>query len=197
MNQIFETIIRTYLEDGVGRSSEFIPRTLGSELKNILVQYLSMNHFIEAGIGLHQDYQKDANVRRDRIQWLEQDSQNNFEKEFFLLIDSFMLYLNQTCYAGITNYEFHYTLYEKGSFYRKHLDQFSENSSRVFSMIMYLNEDWKEGDGGELVVYQESNERIIEPKIGTMIFFNSAKLFHEVLETNVPRMSITGWLRRD
>jgi Rps23 Pro-64 3,4-dihydroxylase Tpa1-like proline 4-hydroxylase len=30
-----------------------------------------------------------------------------------------------------------------------------------------------------------------------MIFFDSAKLAHEVLETQVPRLSITGWLRRD
>jgi Rps23 Pro-64 3,4-dihydroxylase Tpa1-like proline 4-hydroxylase len=51
--------------------------------------------------------------------------------------------LNATCYTGITDYEFHYTLYEKGSFYKKHFDQFRNNDSRQYSMIMYLNTNWQ------------------------------------------------------
>jgi Rps23 Pro-64 3,4-dihydroxylase Tpa1-like proline 4-hydroxylase len=64
--------------------------------------------------------------------------------------DHFILFLNSTCYTGITGYEFHYTLYEAGTFYKKHIDQFRNDKSRAYSMIMYLNAAWKEGDGGEL-----------------------------------------------
>jgi SM-20-related protein len=47
--------------------------------------------------------------------------------------------MNETCYAGITGYEFHYAFYEEGSFYKRHVDQFQNNQGREFSMITYLN----------------------------------------------------------
>jgi SM-20-related protein len=48
----------------------------------------------------------------------------------------------------ITDYEFHYSLYEKVTF-TQHVDQFQNNSSRKYSMS-YLNSDWQPADGGEL-----------------------------------------------
>lgn len=150
----------------------------------------------QAGIGQKTDFHKDEAYRRDKILWLEKTSANPAEVSFLLLINSFMEFLNQTCYAGIQDFEFHYALYEKGSFYKRHLDQFSHNDSRIYSVIIYLNEDWKQGDGGELILYKESGEVKIAPQIGTMVFFDSAVLPHEVLETHVPRFSLTGWLKR-
>jgi SM-20-related protein len=67
---------------------------------------------------------------------------------FFDLIDQFVKHLNVTCYAGITEYEFHYTYYEKGSSYKRHLNQFKGNQNRAYSMIMYLNDNWSPSDGG-------------------------------------------------
>ncbi len=110
-------------------------------------------------------------------------------------MDSFILYLNKTCYTSITSYEFHYTLYEKGSFYKRHIDQFRGNDSRQYSMIMYLNNDWQENDGGELCVYQNDSRESINPTAGKTVFFKSNELEHEVLISNKPRMSITGWLK--
>ena len=63
-------------------------------------------------------------------------------------------------------------------------------------MIMYLNANWKEGDGGELVIYKENETIKIPPSLGRMVFFDSEKYEHEVLPTSVTRMSITGWLKR-
>jgi SM-20-related protein len=108
---------------------------------------------------------------------------------------SFVLFLNASCYTGITGYEFHYTLYEKGSFYKKHFDQFRNNDSRQYSMIMYLNTNWQKVDGGELCIYQEKAQQRISPENGKLVFFKSNEMLHEVLKTNVPRMSITGWLK--
>ncbi|MFD2634174.1 2OG-Fe(II) oxygenase [Pedobacter mendelii] len=110
-------------------------------------------------------------------------------------MDSFILHLNQTCYTGITGYEFHYTMYQKGSFYKKHYDQFKNNGSRKYSMIIYLNIGWKLGDGGELCIYKKGIAQNISPVNCKSVFFKSDKLEHEVLTTNVVRMSITGWLK--
>ena len=128
---------------------------------------------------------------------LTKKNNNEFENEFFTQIEAFIQYLNATCFAGITGYEFHYSLYESGDFYLKHLDQFKNNPSRKYSMISYLNSNWQEGDGGELLIHQVGDNQKISPIQGKTIFFKSDELLHEVLVTQKTRMSITGWLKSD
>lgn len=198
MSLIFEQIINSYLETDIGQSLDFLSKTLSDNLKLNLLNLNQSKQLNQAGIGLKDSFQSDKLYRNDKTRWLETSSTNKYELDFFQLIDSFVLFLNQTCYTGITNYEFHYTIYEPGCFYKRHIDKFAANDSRVFSIIIYLNENWLEGDGGELMIYnKEKDNEIIKPQNGRMVFFDSAKLEHEVLETNVPRYSITGWLRRD
>ena len=60
---------------------------------------------------------------------------------------------------------------------------------------VYLNDEWKENDGGELCVHNEGNRQNISPLNGKSVFFKSNELEHEVLVTHKPRMSITGWLK--
>jgi SM-20-related protein len=148
-----------------------------------------------AGIGNNTIQLHDKLIRNDKIYWLDRSHNNPYEINFFELMDSFVSYLNSTCYTGITGYEFHYTMYEKGSFYKKHLDQFRNNKSRAYSMIMYLNVDWQEKDGGELCVYHPDYLQKIAPRNGKCVFFKSSEMEHEVLVTNEPRLSITGWLK--
>ena len=148
-----------------------------------------------AGTGNTAIVSLDKLVRSDVIYWLDRTHNNQHENDFFDVMDRFVLFLNATCYTGITGYEFHYTLYEKGSFYKTHIDQFHKHGSRAFSMVMYLNENWKFGDGGELCIHHNDKLEHISPMNGKSVFFNSSELAHEVLLTNEPRMSITGWLK--
>ncbi len=152
---------------------------------------------VVAGTGNDGKLTHDNKVRGDSIYWLDRKHEDVYENEFFDQIDDFIKYLNRSCFAGITNYEFHYSLYETGSFYQKHLDQFQDNSSRKYSMISYLNTDWQAIDGGELLIYQSYNNKKITPTQGKTVFFKSNELQHEVLVTKERRMSITGWLKRD
>lgn len=151
--------------------------------------------FKDAGIGNDALLFKDKLLRSDKIYWLDRAHDDVDENLFFDLMDNFVGYLNTTCYTGITGYEFHYALYEKGSFYKKHLDQFRSNKSRAFSMIMYLNTEWTEKDGGELCVYHHDHRQNIAPTNGKCVFFKSDELEHEVLITHALRLSITGWLK--
>ena len=150
-----------------------------------------------AGIGNPAKLTQNSAIRSDAIYWLDRANNNEHENVFLDQVDAFVSYLNRSCYTGITGYEFHFALFDKGSFYRKHLDQFQDNSSRQFSMITYLNENWQPEDGGELCIYDGDVAQKIAPTNRKTVFFKSNELVHEVLESHKPRLSVTGWLRRD
>ena len=197
MENSFEDLITTYIENRVGISEYFLSNELAINLKKNLLNLNNENLLKNAGIGNSEKVFYDGAIRSDSIYWLDKKNNNVFENQFFLKIEAFILYLNQSCYAGITGYEFHYSLYEKGDFYLKHLDQFKNNPSRKYSMISYLNSNWQESDGGELLIHQLNNNQKISPTQGKTIFFKSDELVHEVLVTQNTRMSITGWLKID
>lgn len=195
MQNTFDTLITSFIDDKVGIAEHFLPDSLARHLKqNLYALYESMQ-LRRAGTGNDTDSILDSSVRSDKIFWLDRKHNDQYENDFFDLIDSFVAHLNSTCYTGITGYEFHYTLYEKGSFYKKHLDQFRNNDSRKYSMIMYLNSEWEAADGGELCIHQNNGLHNISPQNGKIVFFKSNELEHEVLITHKARLSITGWLK--
>lgn len=195
MEKIFDCLIDSFIEDNVGIADNFLSISLAAHLKENLNNLFQNNKLLSAGIGNETIITKNKLIRSDVIYWLDRKHNNQYENDFFDLMDKFVLHLNSTCYTGITGYEFHYTLYETGAFYKKHIDQFQNNGSRQYSMIMYLNADWKIEDGGELCIYQNDGHQNISPNNGKSVFFKSADLAHEVLVTNKQRLSITGWLK--
>ena len=196
MEDSFETLIASYIQNKVGIANHFLTDLLCQQLaQNILT--LEANQLLkEAGIGNDQKLQLNSKIRRDTIYWLDKKHNDPHENSFFEQMDAFVLYLNQSCYAGITDYEFHYSLYESGDFYKKHLDQFKDNSNRQFSMISYLNPNWQTQDGGELYIHQLDNNQSIAPTQGKTVFFKSNELEHGILVTNERRMSVASWLKK-
>jgi SM-20-related protein len=149
-----------------------------------------------AGIGNTKLKDNDQKMRGDKISWLDKSNNNVYEQEFLELAENFIGHLNSTCYTGINSYEFHYAVYEKGSFYKRHMDQFKTDNKRKFSFINYLNDDWLEADGGQLCLYQGNEVQRIQPDSKTAVFFKSDDMEHEVMLCNRSRMSISGWLKR-
>ncbi len=197
MQQPFNDLINSFIDHKVGIAENFLSASLSAHLKENLINLYSNNQLSAAGTGNAAVIVSNKSVRSDAIYWLDRKHNNPHENDFFDLMDHFVSHLNSTCYTGITGYEFHYTLYRKGDFYKRHLDQFKNNDSRQYSMIMYLNTDWKEEDGGELCIYHKDSQQHISPVHGKSVFFKSSELEHEVLLVHKPRMSITGWLKRD
>lgn len=195
MEHTFDTLINSFIKDKIGIAENFLSTTLSFHLKENLNILYSSQRLVIAGTGKEAVIEKDKTVRGDKIFWLDRSHNNAHENAFFDLMDEFVLYLNRTCYTGITNYEFHYTLYESGTFYKKHLDQFKNNDSRQYSMIFYLNENWIQNDGGELCIHSVNGQQTISPNNGKSVFFKSNELEHEVLITTKARMSITGWFK--
>jgi len=197
LQHTFNALINSFIDDKVGIADNFLGSLLAGHLADNLTSLHADHRLSAAGTGNSTNLLQDLTVRSDKIFWLDRKHDDAHETAFFDLMDRFVLHLNSTCYTGITGYEFHYALYETGSFYKKHLDQFRNNTSRKYSMIMYLNADWQTGDGGELRVHNGDEQQTITPLMGKSVFFKSNELEHEVLMANKPRMSITGWLKVD
>jgi SM-20-related protein len=176
----------------VGMVNNFLSKVLSAHLADNITELYANDLLLSAGTGNDILVNHNKLIRSDKIYWLDRIHNNSYENDFFNLMDRFVDYLNSTCYTGVTGYEFHYTLYEKGSFYKRHLDNFKKNGTRAFSMIMYLN---SKVDGGELRIYQGNSFQDITPDAGKSVFFKSNELEHEVLITYLPRMSVTGWLK--
>ncbi len=195
LNQNFETLIGSLVEGEIGICDNFLPPALALQLQKNLLALEHSNKLRLAGIG--NDAVKDPNQQKrgDRIFWIDNESTEPAEAGFFRLIAEFIVYLNESCYAGINACEFHYALYETGSSYKRHVDQFHRNSDRKFSLVSYLNTDWLYTDGGELCIYQPGHIERILPHMEKTVLFRSDRCEHEVLEASRPRMSITGWLK--
>jgi SM-20-related protein len=196
MNNAFDTIINSYLQDNIGIDSSFLSATLANGLHQNILQLQQDEQMQHANIGNDKTKDNNQKIRSDKIYWMDKSHNNAFENEFLQLAENFIEHLNSTCYTGINAYEFHYAVYEEGTYYKRHKDQFKNNNSRKYSLINYLNHNWIEEDGGQLLVYQNDTVQKIQPQSQTAVFFKSCEMEHEVALAHRQRMSITGWLKQ-
>lgn len=196
MQAKFEEIVESFIERKVGVSDFFLTSGLAVLLQQHIHRLNEGGLMTGGGIGNNAVQGHDKLVRSDKIHWLDKKNKHIEELGFLEYVEDFIEYLNKTCYTGINAYEFHYALYEQGSFYKRHKDQFRNDNSRKYSLISYLNDDWLESDGGQLWVYQNDETQKILPTSRKAVFFESDQLEHEVTLALRPRMSITGWLKR-
>lgn len=135
-------------------------------------------------------------VRGDVISWL--DATDSTDHAYLDLMETLRFGLNEALFMGLFDFECHYAIYGAGAGYAKHSDVLDGNRNRIVSTVLYLNEDWQAGDGGELVLFDPAGETIIAtvaPTFGTMIIFLSESFPHEVLRSLATRRSIAGWFR--
>lgn len=196
MTKQFDQLIDSYIDNNIGIDTGFLTTALSNGLHQNILQLQEDEMMTAAGIGNEEAKDHHQKMRGDKIYWLDKSHTNVFEQEFLGLAEDFIGHLNRTCYTGINAYEFHYAVYEEGSFYKRHRDQFQNDSNRKYSLINYLNQDWLEEDGGQLWVYKEEGVQKILPQSQTAVFFKSDEMEHEVTKANRSRMSITGWLKR-
>lgn len=193
----FEALIDGLLNQGFGVCDDFLSPALAAGLRDNLLAFNEEGEMAAAGIGRKFDFQKNIRVRGDVIKWLPEATEDPFEMELLSKIGHFIQYLNETCYTSLNGKEFHYACYETGSFYKRHLDQFKSDRGRKFSLVLYLNEDWKESDGGYLTLYPEDIAPVdVYPLGGRAVFFRSDEMEHEVHPSPTrERLSIAGWLK--
>ena len=180
------------------------PRAL-REAREDLKSIQNAGGFQRAGVGHGTGHDIRNEIRSDEVHWFDpggldshklSGAQTSLLAGFEVLKTAF----NRCLYLGITDFEGHYASYSKGGYYRRHLDVFSDSSdresSRMVSVVLYLNENWQEGDGGELRIHDGESHQDIQPIGGTLVCFMSRESEHEVLMSHAPRLSVTGWFVR-
>jgi SM-20-related protein len=149
----------------------------------------------KASIGINKI--TNSEIRSDSISWLGENETHPEVKSYQTMLDEIRINLNQELYLGLKEHEVHFAKYEKGSFYKKHKDNFKSSNKRVVTFITYLNNNWVESDGGQLRLYEDNKFTDITPIGGSIICFISEKVEHEVLMSNNDRYSLTGWFLRN
>jgi SM-20-related protein len=200
LNPGYEQIIDALLADKYAVADAFFSSDEIDALQESLRKKYDGRGFKKSAIGNQANEKVVDAVRGDYILWLDEETADAAEQRYFEKINDFVQYLNRTCYLGITDKEFHYAVYPVGTFYKRHLDTFQNDSRRKLSMVCYLNdEDWQPEFGGELTIYLKENgsetEKDIYPLKGRMVIFESQLLEHEVKPVKKQRLSITGWLK--
>lgn len=179
---------------------DFIHPSLAESLV-MQFELLQGDAFKPAGIGRQTDFQRQETIRSDNIRWIENTS--DAEKKFLTVMECLRVGINQRLFMGLFDYESHFAHYPVGAFYKKHLDAFRSHvkegqSNRVLSTVLYLNNHWLPEYGGELLIYAENGDKVIErvvPVMGRLVIFLSEKFPHEVLPASRERKSIAGWFR--
>ena len=200
LNPLYEKVIDGLMADKYSIVDNFFSREEVLALRGSLLEKYEEDKFRKSAIGNQANEKIIEAIRGDFILWLDEDKANDAERAFFAKLNDFQEYLNRTCFMGINEKEFHYAVYPEGTFYKRHLDTFQNDSRRKLSIVCYLNdEDWQPEYGSELTIYvdENGNERSIDiyPVQGRMVVFESQVLEHEVKPVKRERLSITGWLK--
>ncbi|HKK78727.1 MAG TPA: 2OG-Fe(II) oxygenase [Phaeodactylibacter sp.] len=198
--QQFEHAVSSIITSGYAIVDGFLSLAESRAALNALQDNFAAGRFDPAGIGNQHSYQLNQAIRRDRIQWLDHKQPPEACVPFFQRLQALIDYFNRTCYLGIRDVEMHFALYPPGGFYKRHLDVFQRSQARKLSAICYLNFDWKEEDGGALLMYlpqEDGSEETVKalPVAGRLVLFNSQQIEHEVQVAKRERCSITGWLK--
>jgi SM-20-related protein len=194
-----DEMLNSLANQGWCYSDALLSQRFVEELLQLGVEYRKKGFFTAAKIGIASKQQNNE-IRTDEICWMD-PNRCGLEDQLHQELLKIQSQLNLNLYTGINGYEAHWAHYEKGGFYKAHIDESKQNESskkgeRIISFVMYLNKLWKNDDGGELIIEAAISHKI-EPLFGRIVFFDSKKTLHSVALSNQDRWSITGWLRRD
>jgi SM-20-related protein len=150
--------------------------------------------FVPAGIG-RATAQVHVGIRGDRIHWLELPSNDASEDGLARALDHVRREVNRGLALGAFDLELHYAIYPPGKGYARHRDRFRDDDARVLSCVVYLNDGWREVDGGALRLHLDAGPRDVTPQGGTLVAFLSDRVEHEVLPARRERLAVAGWFR--
>ncbi|MBC7386345.1 MAG: 2OG-Fe(II) oxygenase [Cryobacterium sp.] len=149
--------------------------------------------FAQARIGKAASHQTNLEIRRDETYWLNEGAPSPVQKELLETVERYREGFNRHFFSGLWELEGHFGIYSPGAFYLPHLDQFQNDSRRTVSVVAFFNPDWKVGEGGFLRLHLPERKIDVLPNEGTLVFFFSDRILHEVTETHRERLSFAGW----
>ncbi|GIU05747.1 2OG-Fe(II) oxygenase [Shewanella morhuae] len=198
VSQLSEAMLDVIADALVDKGYIFLSDLIPTHISQVLLEKIQSTQAHElkaASIGRGIEQQLNPDIRRDRIQWLEES--NEPDSQYLDVMMQLKNGLNRRLFMGLFDYESHYAVYQPGAFYKKHVDALKGSQNRILTTVFFLNPDWKAADCGELIIYDEANIEIerIAPKMGQFVIFLSERFPHEVTQTLAQRNSIAGWFR--
>ncbi|PIW59279.1 2OG-Fe(II) oxygenase [Shewanella sp. CG12_big_fil_rev_8_21_14_0_65_47_15] len=198
VSQLSEAMLDVIADALVDKGYLFLTDLVPAHISQVLLEKIQSTQAHElkaASIGRGAEQQLNPDIRRDRIQWLEE--QNEPDAQYLELMTQLKNGLNRRLFMGLFDYESHYAVYQPGAFYKKHVDALKGSQNRILTTVFFLNPHWEEADCGELIIYDEQDNELerIAPKMGHFVIFLSERFPHEVRQTLAQRNSIAGWFR--
>ena len=195
-----ERIAAALLEEGFITLDDFLPAALVAQLAAEARELRQGGGLRPASIGRGAGQHLNKGIRGDQIRWLEPDTATPAQRHYLEILEALRQAINRTLFLGLFEFEGHLALYPPGACYRRHLDQFQGTQHRLVTVILYLNPDWREEDGGQLRLYPDPADdgchQDLLPVAGRLVCFRSGDFPHEVLPARRERLSITGWFRQ-
>lgn len=209
--QISQNNLQKLASDGYVIIPNFLPEDLQEALRQDIQSLRRGGKFKIAKIGQDSTNNLNTDIRVAETCFLGAnkltDVPNPSRSNLYTIFDQLLQDLPQPLDPNLS--EFLYAYYPTGGFYRRHRDALPGSAStlRKFSLLLYLNKDWNESNGGKLRLHMDSggdflpegeepNFCDVDPHGGTLVLFESDKLPHEVLDTQAERMAIVGWYNR-
>ncbi len=189
----FVTLCTDLAERGWSVCDDFLPAEAIAALRAEAGRLWQQRRFRPAGIGRGEVR---AAIRSDCTLWLDEAAATPAQRAYRDAAEALRAVLNRELFLGLAELEAHYAVYPQGAFYRKHLDRFADADERSISLVLYLNADWHEADGGQLRLYTGAGALDVLPAGGRCVVFRSDALYHEVLPARRVRYSLAGWFRR-
>jgi SM-20-related protein len=155
--------------------------------------------FFEAKIGNKIKKSENISIRNSSIKWIDQWEESPSLITLNSVLSNIMLSTSRYFRLSLRRFESQFAIYNKGGFYKTHLDQHSGTGHRLISCCIYLNDCV---DGGELVIYKKGSktevDKIVSPAKGSIVLFFSSDIQHEVkVVKHDSRYSISTWFRND
>ncbi len=175
---------------------DFLDEHHYQNLRAVILSMHNQAQFKSAKIGHARDAINETRIRNDQIYWLDEQTDDPSINAYFNAINKTAKILNRSLFLGLVDFEAHFSAYKPGSFYKKHIDQFSTTKERRISCVYYLNDEWQPNFGGELTLYNKQGIPLpgLLPHGNRFICFNS-DIPHEVQITHRMRYSIAGWFK--
>lgn len=196
----YDEIIRLLNQQGWAVVDAAIPPAWCDALLAHGRQLWDDGEFSGGQIGRSRPDGRQPTVRGDFICWV-QSGTALAKHPFFASMTRLRQALNERYAMGLRGQEFHFARYDAGAGYKKHIDQHRDSDRRKISIVLYLNPDWDDANGGELCLYDPYGPDVeigrFAPLGGRMAVFVSGIMPHEVLPARAVRWSLTGWLRTD
>ena len=193
-------VVEQLYEKGWAILDHYVTDEFKEELLDEQQDLLRHGQYRHAGVGNGPSLFIKPEIRSDKVIWIDNQQLTPHQNTYWEIMEALRSAINQRCYLGLKSFEAHFAMYPPGSFYVRHLDQFQLVKYRIVTVILYLNEEWLEIDGGALRLYlndDQAYEKMVDflPLGGRLVVFLSGEIPHEVLPTNKERISITGWFK--